>query len=118
MRNPGLTGVARARSPGLRRRCVVKTHGVTRYGDQPEVRLRGAWLSRLGFDIGARVVVEATPGRLVLREPTEDEWANLEVQAAERDARDAERTARVKRAMAVAAKSRFRCDPVKIATPA
>ncbi len=33
----------------------------------PFVRLSGRWLRELGFRVGERIEVEATPGRLVLR---------------------------------------------------
>jgi toxic protein SymE len=33
----------------------------------PFVRLSGRWLRELGFSVGERIEVEATPGRLVLR---------------------------------------------------
>jgi len=33
----------------------------------PFIRLSGKWLGRLGFSIGTKIEVEASPGRLVLR---------------------------------------------------
>ena len=86
---------------------ALKKHMVTCYGGKPEVRLRGAWLEDLGFDVGYLLVVKASKGRIVLREPTEEEWVDIEAKQAWREAVDAERVARHKRAHAQAVAARF-----------
>lgn len=35
--------------------------------EAPFIRLQGRWLEKLGFEIGKRVTVEESPGRLVLK---------------------------------------------------
>lgn len=83
----------------------MKTHMVTRYGDLPEIRLRGAWLDDAGFGIGFLLIIEVGKGRIVLRQPTEEEWATIEGRDLERAAAEAEREARRKRTEADAARA-------------
>lgn len=50
-------------------RKTAKVHSLFYRGreERPFLRLSGKWLANLGFDVGRRFVVEATPGELRIR---------------------------------------------------
>jgi hypothetical protein len=61
-----LAGCLARRDDGADSRRIVRSLQVHRRGDSPMVRLSGRWLTAFGFPQGARLKVDARPGRLVL----------------------------------------------------
>jgi Toxin SymE, type I toxin-antitoxin system len=50
------------------RQRMAKVHYLYRGSEaRPFLRLSGKWLGQLGFEVGRRFVVEATPGELRIR---------------------------------------------------